>query len=169
MRTIVRSLREEIARLEAERAKFIDNRSKRIARFDRLIANIDARLTAARQMLEAYDLSDVRIDDDGAGAAQTDGRTPTWADIQHTPIPETINGHRLDPNSKRARIIRATKAFLEARGVATRTELLCFLVHSRILGDEKNPGGYLSVILTYAREVFATNGKQWYFRPKADC
>ena len=32
------------------------------------------------------------------------------------------------------------------------------------MGNEKNPSAYLSVILSYSKELFATNGVVWYLR-----
>jgi len=181
MPAIIRLLRSEIARLKAERSNLVGQRSELIAPLDVRIADIDQRLAAAERMLAAYA---------GAGRAPDTHRTrrltrpdddrqplpfnrePTLAksvnltlnDVETVDIPSSLKGHRLRPNSKKAKIIKAIKALLQARGLATRFEMVNFLRKLGIMAHEKNPVAYLSVILSYSGEIFARNGVEWYLR-----
>lgn len=89
------------------------------------------------------------------------------AQIEKIVIPTSLNGHPLRPDSKRAKIIKATKALLEISGPKSRSEILQFLQRTGIMGREKNPKSYLSVILSYAKEIFVSNNFLWYLKDSA--
>jgi hypothetical protein len=177
MSAIIHVLLNEIARLKAERSKLIAQRSELVAPFDVHVANIDERLRAAERMLAAY--RDARLvarrqrrlagrsrELQGLPPRETLAKdiNPTWADVERVEIPSSIRGHSLHPNSKRANIIRGTKALLQARRVAGRLEIVGFLKSLGTMGKEKNPDAYLSVVLSYANEIFETNGTEWFLR-----
>lgn len=80
----------------------------------------------------------------------------TVEEIQTTKVPFIIGRTRLHPESKKATIIRATKAYLLKNNIASREELTRFLLNIGVLGGEKNPENSLSVVLSSAKEIFET-------------
>jgi len=177
MLELIEQLRREISRLTAELSDLKRQRSAVVAPLDHDIANIEQRLRAAQRMLVTYggtadapsnaptDRSPRRyrapLRDRGAAS----GTDLTWAEVQRVDIPTHLSGRPLRPDSKRAKIIRATRALLEASGPKSRSEIADFLIDLGIMGQERDSKGYLSVILSYARELFATDHRGiWYLK-----
>jgi len=171
MPAIIQQLRNEIARLKAELPDLVARRSELLAPLDMQIADVEQRLQAAERMLATY------IGRDGEPGTHDTGRLARWngdrqrpegnltrINVQTVDIPSSLKGHSIRPDSKKAKIIRATKALLLETGTATRSEIVKFLITLSIMGNEKNPSAYLSVILSYSKELFATNGVVWYLR-----
>ncbi len=77
----------------------------------------------------------------------------TWSDIEATEIPSTVNGHRLRPSSKKAKIIRAVTAYLRMQKWAPRWELAEFLRKFNLIGSDISEEAYLSVILSEAPDL----------------
>jgi hypothetical protein len=168
----MQQLRNEIARLKTELLGLGERRSTLLAPLDIRIAAIEQRLQAAELMLATYTGPDTK-----PGTHHTErlflwnGDLPrpeninlTWIHIETVDIPSSLKGHSIRPDSKKAKIIRATKALLLEKGTASRSEIVKFLITLNIMGNEKNPLAYLSVILSYSKELFATNGVVWYLR-----
>jgi hypothetical protein len=132
-----------------------------VAPFDARIAEIDKRLNAAQQLLMAYGLT-ADLDMDEADLTRADW--PSWEDVVTTAIPSRLRGRRVNPTSKRAKIIRATKTLLQAKGSARRSEILMFLKDLDVMGGEKEPARYLSVVLSQAGEIFAWDGNEWHLK-----
>ena len=165
MPAFIETLRYEIDRLKSERLGLAERRTELVGTLDVRIAEIDERLRAAERMLTAYTGTYTEEDVFGrAGETVARGSDYTWANVETVPIPSRFKKHRLDRNSKKAKIIRATMAFLQKNGPAKRDEILQMLYNLDIMTNEKNPKGYLSVILSRAREIFATNGTEWRLR-----
>jgi hypothetical protein len=163
MDTINELLHNEIARLRAERSGVMRQKSELIAWIDSQIAHIDQQLSAAEKMLAVYQGTAAGPDVHEAGISRQ-SIEPTWMDIDATEIPTHLKGRQLRSHSKRATIIRATKAFLNARGSANRAEIFQFLKKLEILGKERQPTIYLSVTLSNAKEIFAREGMRWRLR-----
>jgi hypothetical protein len=161
MGAIVRLLLEEIGRLTEQRRELVGQRSESVAPFDSRIAEIDKRLGAARQLLATYGIA---ADTDAEKADFSEEDWPSWKDVDTAEIPSVLRGRRVNPASKRAKIIRATKTLLEAKNSAKRSEILAFLENLGIMGQEKNPGRYLSVVLSQAGEIFRSDGTEWYLK-----
>jgi hypothetical protein len=175
MPAITELLRSEIDRLKAELADLVRRRSAVVAPLDVRIADVEQRLRAAERMLATYtgEELDRRIHRAGGEPRPDMDRQEaplhlTWTDVETVDIPYSLKGHPLRADSKRAKIIRATKALLHERGVASRLEIVRLMQELKIMGHEKNPAAYLSVILSYANEIFATNGAVWYLRGAGD-
>lgn len=168
MSPIIDLLRSEIVRLKAELSRASQRRSKFIDRIDTRIADIVQRLQAAERMLATYAGESLEFNGDAdpsAGDHKFDHirlqGAPSDADIAMVDLPATLRGRSLRPGAKRTKIIRAVKAFLDEKETATRGEIFVFLQQQGIMGNEKNPPAYLSVILSYAKEIFATDGVFW--------
>jgi hypothetical protein len=161
----VELLRNEIVRLEVELTDLVGRRSAVIAPLDQRIADTERRIAAAVLMLATYTEADTEQDrrwmptPPAPPAVRTE---PSWAvNVGSVAIPTDLKGHPRRQNSKRAKIIRATKAFLQENGAASRSEIIKCLCHLGIMGEERNPKAYLSVILSRSKEIFATNGIVW--------
>ena len=161
MPSIVRMLRTEIERLNAQRSELVLEKAEVIAALDGRIIDIEQRLGAAERMLRAYGESADGAELPPAAVLASDD---LMASIDTVDVPAMLLGRRLHRNSKKARIIRATKALLQATGAADRDEIVQFLRQVGIMSGEKNPKAYVSVILSYAREIFETNGSEWSLR-----
>lgn len=171
MLAIIYLLRSDIARLSTELSELIDHRARFLVSIDRRISDVRTRLAAAESVLANYSGQGT-----GSGARTAGGLSPgpgndqplpalpTWEEVCSVDMPVTLQGHRLRPNSKKAKIIRATEALLLAQGAAARSEIVIFLMELGILGKEKNSGSYVSVILSHAREIFQTDGSVWSLR-----
>jgi len=171
MPPIVDLLRSEIARLEAALAAAIQQRSGLVERMDAQIGDLKQRLEAAQLMLRTYIGAPVEIgpDADGQPSLPMDEKHKsidmlTDDQIALVSLPITLRGHPIRAGSKRTKIIRGAKAFLEIKDGATRSEILEFLEYHGIMGNEKSPGAYLSVILSYANDIFVTDGVHWSLR-----
>lgn len=155
MPAFIQTLRSEIDRLKAERSSLAERRTELVGTLDVCIAEIDERLRAAERMLTAYT---------GNTEEDVTGRLGETIDVASIPIPSRFTKHRLDRNSKKAKIIRATVALLQRNGTAKRDEILHRLCDLGIMVNGKNPMGYISVTLSRAREIFVTNGTEWRLR-----
>jgi hypothetical protein len=162
MGAVIRILSEEISRLTKRRVKLMGQRSESVAPFDAHIAEIDRRLSAARQLLATYGITTADTDVEKADFSREDWPSPQ--DVAGSEIPSVLGGRRVNPVSKRAKIIRATKTLLEAKNSAKRSEILAFLEDLGIMGQEKDPGRYLSVVLSQAGEIFRSDGTEWYLK-----
>jgi hypothetical protein len=178
MPPIIHQLRAEISSLKAELSDLTRQRSDLVAPFDHRIADIEQRLLAAERMLATYtgapSEADTlprrpprREDISDANGGLVSAVAIDVAEIDKVVIPATLNGHPLRPDSKRAKIIKATKVLLEISGPKSRSEILQFLQRTGIMGREKNPKSYLSVILSYAKEIFVSNNFLWYLKDSA--
>jgi len=156
---IIKVLHDEIQRLSVERLDLVGRRSELLEWLDVRIAEIDERVRAAEGMLAAYGQTAT-----DRGFLSAEGADEMRANIETVPLPACLRGHRLNPSSKKARIIKATKVLLKTKGATRRSEILAFLHALGIMSHEKNPDAYLSVVLSYAREIFATNGTEWRLR-----
>lgn len=166
MGAIVKLLREEIDRLKAERTILIHRKVEFVGSLDICIAAVDQRLGAAERMLTAYTAARPASADAAAAPHDPDDVDLAWIMMGAVDIPPSLKGHRLRPTSKKARIIRATISLLEQRGTARRSEILAILQELGIMKNERNPKAYLSVILSCAGEIFASNRRGWYLRKK---
>lgn len=162
MPAFVETLRSEIDRLKAERLSLAERRTELVGTLDVHIAEIDERLRAAERMFTAY--TGTYTEEGRAGKSVARGTDYTWANVETVPIPSRFKKHRLDRNSKKAKIIKATMAFLEKNGSAKRDEILKVLYDLNIMTNGKNPKVYLSVILSRAKKTFETNGTEWRLR-----
>ncbi len=174
MSPIIDLLRSEIVRLKAELSRTSQRRSKFIERIDTRIADLAQRLQAAERMLATYAGEALEFEGDvGPGMVDQDfdairlRGAPSDAEIAMVDLPATLRGRSLRPGAKRTKIIRAVKAFLDEKETATRGEIFLFLQQQGIMGNEKNPPAYLSVILSYAKEIFATDGVFWSLKGDA--
>ena len=164
MPVIIKMLRNEIDRLKVELSDLAGQRSQLVAPLDVRIAHINQRLGAAERMLTTYIGGDSEPNTPfrpGANLAETD---PSCINVETVALPSDLKGRRLHPTSKKAKIIRATKALLLTRGIARRSEIVAFLHQKGIMAQEKNPEAYLSVVLSHAGEIFANNASGWYLR-----
>ena len=176
MPAIIRQLHNEIVRLRAELAGLVTQRSELLAPLDMRIADVEQRLHAAERMLATYigPESEPGTHDTGRLAhwngnrQRPDGSNLTWINVETVDIPSSLRGHPIRPGSKKAKIIKATKALLLETRTASRSEIVKFLISLEILGKEKNPSAYLSVILSHSKEIFATNGMVWYLRVRPE-
>jgi hypothetical protein len=172
MPAIIQQLRNEITRLKAELSDVVGRRSELLAPLDMHIADVGQRLQAAERMLATYIGQDSepgthdsgRLSRWNGNRQRPEGTNLTWINVETVDIPSSLKGHSIRPDSKKAKIIRATKALLIETGTASRSEIVKFLITLNIMGNEKNPSAYLSVILSYSKELFATNGVVWYLR-----
>jgi hypothetical protein len=176
MPAIIQQLRNEIARLKEELSNLVGRRSKLLAPLDVHIADVEQRLQAAERMLATYIGPDSepgthdtgRLSRWDGNRQRPEGINLTWNNVETVDIPSSLRGHSIRPDSKKAKIIRATKALLLETGTSSRSEILKFLIALNIMGNEKNPSAYLSVILWFSKELFATNGAVWYLRDTAE-
>jgi hypothetical protein len=158
----VELLRNEIVRLEVELTDLVGRRSAVIAPLDQRIADTERRIAAAVLMLATYTEADTEQVRRWMPTPPAPPAEPTWAvNVASAAIPTDSKGQPRRQNSKRAKIIRATTAFLQENGAASRSEIIKFLCHLGIMGHERNPKAYLSVILSRSKEIFATNGIVW--------
>jgi hypothetical protein len=172
MPVIIRQLHNEMVRLRAELAELARRRSELLAPLDMHIADVEQRLQAAERMLATYIGQDTepgthdtgRLSHWNGDRQRPEGVTLTWIDVETVDIPSSLRGHPIRPDSKKVKIIKATKALLLEIGSASRSEIVKFLITLDILGREKNPSAYLSVVLSYSKEIFGTNGVVWYLR-----
>ena len=156
-------------------SKMLKQRSTFLARLDARITAVETRLRAAERMRSAYTQSDAAADP-AAGEEQQQvlprvRAAPvnlSWVEVRKVVIPRRVDGRPLRPKSKRALIIQATKAFLQANGRARRPDIVEFLTSLGIIGKEKNPASYLSVTLSSSKEIFASAGGLWRLRDAAD-
>jgi hypothetical protein len=161
-----------MVRLRAELAELVRRRSELLAPLDMHIADVEQRLQAAVRMLATYIGQDTEQGTRDAGRLshwngnrqRPEGITLTWIDVETVEIPSSLRGHPIRPDSKKVKIIKATKALLLETEKASRSQIVEFLITLGIMGKEKNPSAYLSVILSYSKEIFATNGVVWYLR-----
>jgi hypothetical protein len=159
MDEIVDLLRSEVARLEAELADLANERLRQVATLDARLEEVRQRLTAADRMLKVYR--------NGKPApAPSSAPDPTWPEVNATTIPTVLRGHPMRADAKRTKIIKAAKAFLQAHGTATRSELVDYMKRLGLMGAEKDPRAYLSVTLWQAREILDSNGSRWRLRPE---
>jgi hypothetical protein len=164
MPVIIKMLRNEIDRLKVELSDLVGQRSKLVWPLEVRIAQINQRLGAAERMLTTYIGGDAEPDAPFRPGANLVETAPPCVNVETVALPSNLKGHRLHPTSKKAKIIRATKALLLARGIARRSEIVTFLHKEGIMAQEKNPEAYLSVVLSYAGEMFANNASGWYLR-----
>jgi CRP-like cAMP-binding protein len=172
MPAIIRQLHNEMVRLRAELADLVRRRSELLAPLDMHIADVEQRLQAAERMLATYIGQDTepgthdtgRLSRWNGNRQRPESINLTWINVETVDIPSSLRGHPIRPDSKKAKIIKATKALLQETGTASRLEIVKFLITLNILGKEKNPSAYLSVILSYSKEIFATDGVVWYLR-----
>lgn len=172
MPAIIRQLHNEMVRLRAELAELVRRRSELLAPLDMDIADVEQRLQAAERMLATYSGQDAEPGTRDTGSLsrwdgnrqRPEGITLTWIDVETVDIPSSLRGHPIRPDSKKAKIIKATKALLLKTGESTRSEIVQFLITLGIMGKEKDPSAYLSVVLSYSKEIFVTNGVVWYLK-----
>ena len=163
---IIEQLRAEIPRLKGELSELGRRRARAVGPFDQRICEIERRLHAAEQMLAAYTKkASEPVDQPSRPTEQID---VTAIDVEQEPFPSRLAGKPLRPTSKRAKIIRATKALLKAAGPQHRADILGFVNARGLMGTEKNPGAYISVILSQAHDIFFHREHTWFLREEED-
>lgn len=79
-------------------------------------------------------------------------------------MPERVNNTRLDPNTKFGRTIRGVLAIFRLNGPSDTPTMARYLTALGIIGDERNPAGSLSTILSRSK-LFETNDRGlWQLR-----